>query len=886
MTIVNKQALRPGEIRLDLIPIDWPLTPLGENKNPYVGSWHSKPFSVKEIEQELTTGHCKAIGLISGPCFNEPFGLVWVDVDGPTVYKVIEEVSGLSVANALPPTLTIMSGKVGRERKLYKVSRDKQLHFVRNKYTWHAEGLGEKLEILWGRHQGVLMGLHPETDGYYTPEGQGFEWVNEIPEFPDWILNGIITKNVKQGVPAIETTRYVGASFAVQATITLDRDMQLAKEAAWSLPIKLIDDYDIWISTGQIFHSLDESMLEEWENWSKQSDKYREGECHRKWQSFNKGGGRNIGSLLLTAKENGWKQPSNAPELMVNDEMFEHVTKQLTKIEEDLEMPQEVLDAATQELIVKPKKTGRPPKKNAKVPTITETLEVEDERTTRNSSASEITELLLSMYKGGLLFSQSHNQFLMYQGDKSGVWSPVGKTEMLGDIRNKLQRLSDQLPKGFTHNFMLDVYAQLQSVLGFNDWDPSSTYLLFKNGVLDIETRELLPFDKELYITQQMPYEYDRYAKCEDIVTWLKFTQSGSWQRVQVLRAWLRATLLGKYELQKFVELVGPGKSGKSTYANLAVALIGKANCYSTDFENLEKNRFEAAFCFGKKLLLFQDADRWGGSVSKLKAITGGDWIRSERKYQSDNIEPFQYTGVVLITANEAIQSTDYTSGLSRRRLTIPFERPFTGGPNEQKTLIGFDAKGRPLGEFAPLLPGLVNWLLDMSEEEMRSLLLETSANSKFFAKHESEQALKSNPILDWLDHCVVYDIGVRSAIGFLQPTAPGESRYYKHSTEWLYASYVEFCRSCGVGNVGRSRFEGLLLDICRHQLKLKVFGKKETNGFKLFNLTIREGKPKYEGWPSIVTVAANKTEYKEFYGVDLENDNEIIKDPDVTNDD
>ena len=27
---------------------------------------------------------------------------------------------------------------------------------------------------------------------------------------------------------------------------------------------------------------------------------------------------------------------------------------------------------------------------------------------------------------------------------------------------------------------------------------------------------------------------------------------------------------------KKFVEIVGPGKSGKSTYANLAVALVGK----------------------------------------------------------------------------------------------------------------------------------------------------------------------------------------------------------------------------------------------------------------------------------------------------------------------
>ena len=67
---------------------------------------------------------------------------------------------------------------------------------------------------------------------------------------------------------------------------------------------------------------------------------------------------------------------------------------------------------------------------------------------------------------------------------------------------------------------------------------------------------------------------------------------------------------------------------------------------------------------------------------------------------------PFQYHGLVMITANEAIQSTDYTTGLSRRRLTIPFDRPFEGGPSEQE-LIKFNRQGEPGGIFADMLPGL-----------------------------------------------------------------------------------------------------------------------------------------------------------------------------------
>lgn len=871
MTNANKQGLRPGEIRLDLIPMDWPLTPLGARKDPYIQGWQGRPFSIQEIEAELLEGHCKAVGLIGGPCYNNPYGLVWVDIDGPSVYPLVTKLADETDFNAaLPPTLTICSGKVGRERKLYKLNKEKHKHFIRNKYTWHAETPKEKLEILWAKHQGVLMGLHPETEGYYTAEGQGFEWVDRLPNFPDWLLNAIINKNVKHGVPAKETTRIVGPGFVVQAEINLERDIQIAQEAMWSLPVEACDDYDIWITIGQTLHSTDESLLDAWDEWSKQSDKYRDGECHRRWLSFNKGGGRGLGSLLHIAQEHGWKPSQDHRAMNVDDATLDQAAKlaaQLDELEQELQMNLETLEASSPE--VKP--VAKKQKKKVGTQAAPEgTTGSGKEQGVKNPKASTITEVLLQMYQGQLVFSQPHGQFFGYGRESKGLWSPMTKIEMLGDIRSKIIGLGDFVPNGFSNNLMNDVFAQLQSIVIFDDWYDGSDYLLFTNGVLNVETRELLPFSKDLYLTQQMPYAYDSGATCEEIVKWLKHTQHDSWDRTQVLRAWLRATLLGRYEIQKFVEIVGPGKSGKSTYANLAVALVGRGNTYSTDFENMEKNRFEAAAYMGKKLLLFQDADRWGGSVSKLKAITGNDWIRSERKYQGETLDPFQFHGVVVITANEAIQSTDYTSGLARRRLTIPFDRPFTGTQAEQKELIKFNSKGEPQGEFAPLLPGLVNWLLDMSEDTMREYLMETSKKVRFFQKYEKMQNLRSNPLLDWMEHKIIYDPGVSSAVGFTKNAPMGSSNIYAQNDKWLYASYAEFCRQCNVGVMSRNRFEPLFMDICTHQLKIKVFAKRSTRGVRIINVAVRESDIKYEGWPSVVEVASDKDQYKEFYGMEL----------------
>lgn len=866
MTSKNSLNLRPGEINLSFLPIDWPLTPLGPNKGPYLQGWQNNPLSVKEIETELASGNCKAIGLLGGPVYNYPYGLVWVDVDGPSVRNVVEELAGTTFDLALPQTLTICSGKEGRERKLYRLEKEKYQHFVRNKYTWHSEENKEKLEILWRRHQGVLMGLHPETEGYFTAPEQGFEWVDELPEMPDWLLNAIISKNVKVGVPATENTRVVGPGFAITQRISVDRDMRVAVEAMWGMPPEAADDYDIWITVGQSLHSLDESLLDEWDKWSQQSSKYTDGECLRRWLSFTKGGGRGVGSIVHLAKQNGWKESQEYKAFSPDNEMLEHAAVLLQQLEEEYGVVPNGIS---------------PGKPSMSYVVETNDNKKEKEGKVRNPASNVITDILLQEYKGNLRFSKTHNQFFVYEYKGKGLWSPLSKIEMLADIRDRLTDLGSLLPKGFTSNLMNDIFTQLQASLTFDEWYHGSQYLLFNNGVLDVETKQLLPFERSLYLTQQMPYDYDPAATCEDIIVWLKHTQHNSWERTQVLRAWLRAVLLGCYEIQRFVEIVGPGKSGKSTYANLAVALVGKQNTYSTDFENLEKNRFEAVGYMGKKLLLFQDADRWGGSVSKLKAITGSDWIRNERKYQGEDLDPFQFRGMVMITANEAIQSTDYTSGLARRRLTVPFDRPYTGGANEQKELVKFNHKGEVQGVFAPLMPGLVNWLLDMTEEDMRTYLMETSTKVKFFKKYEKTQNLRSNPLLDWLEHKVVYDPGVASPIGVLKNSSPGSQHFYSNYDKWLYASYAEFCRQCNVGTLSRGRFEPLLLDICLHQLKLNVYGfKAGRGGMRVANIAVAEANPdKYQQYPSIVEVATDKDKYRELYGDKLDASDEVRED-------
>jgi len=65
------------------------------------------------------------------------------------------------------------------------------------------------------------------------------------------------------------------------------------------------DTYDDWINVGQILKNQStakRTLLNEWIDWSKQSQKFKEGECEKKWDSFKKTTkGVKLGTLLMIA---------------------------------------------------------------------------------------------------------------------------------------------------------------------------------------------------------------------------------------------------------------------------------------------------------------------------------------------------------------------------------------------------------------------------------------------------------------------------------------------------------------------------------------------------------------------------------------------------------
>ena len=96
------------------------------------------------------------------------------------------------------------------------------------------------------------------------------------------------------------------------------------------------------------------------------------------------------------------------------------------------------------------------------------------------------------------------------------------------------------------------------------------------------------------------------------------------------MRAYLLGIVTGRTDWQKYLELIGPGGTGKSTFTRLAIALVGQENVHTTTLKKLEGEKFETASIAGKRLVLINDSERYAGEVGKLKNLTGQDTLPYE----------------------------------------------------------------------------------------------------------------------------------------------------------------------------------------------------------------------------------------------------------------
>jgi putative DNA primase/helicase len=436
---------------------------------------------------------------------------------------------------------------------------------------------------------------------------------------------------------------------------------------------------------------------------------------------------------------------------------------------------------------------------------------------------NKIVQKLAEAWGDCLAFNDNTKCFYQYSAEFPGMWTERSETL----IRETIQKALDSTGVGYT-DLVSSVYKLLQSKLVVTKWREKKGVTPMRNGVLDNATMELMPHSPKNFLTWQLPYEYNPLATCDPIQEWLSFTQDGDADRVQLLRAYLRAIVMGRSDLQRFIEVVSAvGGSGKSTFSNLAVALVGVENVHITDSGRIEQSRFETSNFKGKRLIYFADADRYSGdaAIGILKRVTGGDVLPYERKGK-DALAPFVCNAMVLIAANSPLTTTD--TAIPRRRITVPFLKSI---PNEnQRVLLQLDTESQTVfGEFESFIPGVLNWVLSMSDAEMVRYLKDTDRAVPSLGAVKADTLIAINPMAKWLDTCCVLIPGLRTGVGVAKKVrmskvlADNQSKSwetYVNSDLWLYPNYIQYCDENKATAVSNKRFAELLENLCVDQLK------------------------------------------------------------------
>lgn len=160
----------------------------------------------------------------------------------------------------------------------------------------------------------------------------------------------------------------------------------------------------------------------------------------------------------------------------------------------------------------------------------------------------------------------------------------------------------------------------------------------FKNGVWDIEKRELIPHDSKYLQTLQIPHEIGPYKPFTDtrLYEFFKKTKLAK-EDIKMILAYMAYCLTLDYGLKTFMILCGQSNTGKSVLLRFIETMVGRENTSALSMHELSQ-RFYPSQLYSRLLNSCGDNGSLPlSSIENLKKITGGDQIMHEKKGK----EPF-----------------------------------------------------------------------------------------------------------------------------------------------------------------------------------------------------------------------------------------------------
>jgi len=312
----------------------------------------------------------------------------------------------------------------------------------------------------------------------------------------------------------------------------------------------------------------------------------------------------------------------------------------------------------------------------------------------------------------------------------------------------------------------------------YKDLKEAPPYLLpVQNGVLNLSTGKLEPFNPDYFILNASPVAYDPKAKCPKFRKFLKEVVDP--QDALTLQEFAGFCLWRKYTFHKALLLVGEGANGKSTFLNVLMVMIGKENIVNTPLQPLNTNRFSRGRLYGKMANICPDLPAIAmRDVGKFKQMTGQDPMTGEYKYR-DEFTFWNYAKLVF-ACNQVPKSPEDTTAFFRRWLIVNFPNQFL--EDDPKTDPDLTEKLTTPEE----LSGILNWAL----EGLQRLLKEKHFTTSKSVEETRQQYLESSdPVKAFVETQLEPDIG------------------HFEPKDAVYNTFLKWCRERKLPTIGKTAF-------------------------------------------------------------------------------
>lgn len=334
------------------------------------------------------------------------------------------------------------------------------------------------------------------------------------------------------------------------------------------------------------------------------------------------------------------------------------------------------------------------------------------------------------------------------------------------------------------------------------------------NGCLRLSDNTLIPHNPQHGNTYCLPFDFNPLAPSAPIIDVLLTMVTKV--ELTMFQAALQSIVTGKHR-KAFLEITGPGNSGKSVFGRLATAIAGVSNTVAVDLEKIEekRNRFETIKLRGALLAVFNECDKYSGPLNVLKSMTGGDKITAELKNSVAQVD-FYFEGMALLIGNNAVKPSDTTGAVINRRRSI--DVPAVISTADERELLEPDSDGWR-GEFAAHLSGLLNWALEISEADAKQALGKDS-NDIGRIKRDRDTLLDTDPLAQWAEEHLIYDPEHSySRVGNPRSQYQKKEIEREHWENLLFPHYEEHVDF----PVGLVKFKNKLIDMLRDTFGLPL---------------------------------------------------------------